>query len=199
MSKLERGTIDPRLGDLARPFTGLKLRLRIETVSPLAAPEPDPDLLLDLSEEERLAEVSGLCLLLRKLDDLPQDPSRPMDNLWTSRRGGVVLREPLRAAPLVLAAFRRSGAGRRRRHPPDPSNPPPRARPCLHRSRQQLSKRRRQAPDPGAGGYRECVTTPTGTIDLGAVSPGPAPEPDPPWPLLVRPRDCRVTGWLRRE
>lgn len=71
LSKLERGTIDPRLGDLARLFAELQLRLRIETASPLAAPEPDPDLLLDLSGEERLAEVRSLCLLLRKLDDLP--------------------------------------------------------------------------------------------------------------------------------
>ncbi|MGH3680670.1 MAG: PQQ-binding-like beta-propeller repeat protein [Natronosporangium sp.] len=45
------------------------------------------------------------------------------------------------------------------------------------------------------------MTTPTGTIDLGALIPGPAPEPDAPWPVLVRlrrwhspRRTTRLTG-----
>lgn len=71
LSKLERGAVDPRLGDLARLFAGLQLRLRIETAPPPEGPTADPDLLLDRPEEERLDGVFFLCRQLRKFEDVP--------------------------------------------------------------------------------------------------------------------------------
>ncbi len=70
LSKLERGTANPTLADVERFFTGLGLRLRVETV-PLAESATDPDPAPDLDDDERDAMVSGYGYLLRRLHDVP--------------------------------------------------------------------------------------------------------------------------------
>lgn len=70
LSKLERGTANPTLADVERFFTGLGLRLRVEAV-PLVESATDPDLALDLDDDERDAMVSGYGHILRKLHDVP--------------------------------------------------------------------------------------------------------------------------------
>lgn len=70
LSKLERGVADPRLGDLERLFAGLRLRPRLE-VAPAAAAAEDPDLLLDVPEEERLEGVAFHCRFLDRFGDVP--------------------------------------------------------------------------------------------------------------------------------
>jgi transcriptional regulator with XRE-family HTH domain len=72
LSMLERGTVDPRLGDMERLFEGLRMRLRVEAepVTALAAAE-DPDLLLRADSAERRASVFGYVRLLDKFHDVP--------------------------------------------------------------------------------------------------------------------------------
>lgn len=71
LSKLERGTANPTLADVERFFTGLGLRLRFEALPLAAEAATDPDLALDLDDDERDAMVSGYGHLLRRFHDVP--------------------------------------------------------------------------------------------------------------------------------
>jgi transcriptional regulator with XRE-family HTH domain len=71
LSQVERGAVNPTLSDLERFFGALRLRLRFEAVPAQAAAVEDPELALDLSDDDRFAMVSGYGYLLRKLTDVP--------------------------------------------------------------------------------------------------------------------------------
>lgn len=71
LSKVERGVVNPTLADLERFFAGLRLRLRFEVVPVEADAAADPDLALDLSDEDLDVMVSGYGFILRKLHDVP--------------------------------------------------------------------------------------------------------------------------------
>jgi hypothetical protein len=63
--------VNPTLADLERFFGALQLRLRLEAVPAATAATEDPDLALDLTEEERHGMVSGFGHLLGRLTDVP--------------------------------------------------------------------------------------------------------------------------------
>jgi transcriptional regulator with XRE-family HTH domain len=71
LSVIERGVVDPRLSELQRLFEGMRWRLRFEVVPVSSAAAEDPDLALDLTEDDRHGMVSGLGYLLGRLTDVP--------------------------------------------------------------------------------------------------------------------------------
>jgi transcriptional regulator with XRE-family HTH domain len=94
LSKMEQGAVDPRLSDLQRVFGGLRLRLRWEAVPIASDPAEDPELLLGVSESERIDGVHGYCYLLGKLHDVP--------HLVGGRLAALALGLPVRVRRLDL-------------------------------------------------------------------------------------------------
>jgi transcriptional regulator with XRE-family HTH domain len=72
LSQLERGAVNPTLADLERFFGALRLRLRFEAVPAQTAVAEDPELALDLTDDERHGMVSGFGYVLGKLAEVPQ-------------------------------------------------------------------------------------------------------------------------------
>jgi transcriptional regulator with XRE-family HTH domain len=71
LSKVERGTINPTLADLERFFEALGLRLRLEAVPAARELDEDPDLVRDLSDDQRAAVVGHYGFVLKRLSELP--------------------------------------------------------------------------------------------------------------------------------
>jgi transcriptional regulator with XRE-family HTH domain len=70
LSRIERGALNPTVGDLERFFGGLGMRLRMEA-SPAASDGADPDLLPDLTDGDQEAMISGFRHILGRLSDVP--------------------------------------------------------------------------------------------------------------------------------
>lgn len=71
LSQVERGAVNPTLADLERFFGALQLRLRFEAVPASAAAIEDPELALELTDDDRHGMASDFGYLLGKLTDLP--------------------------------------------------------------------------------------------------------------------------------
>ena len=71
LSKVERGVANATLADLERFFAGLQLRVRLEVAPVEQDAATDPDLALDLSDEDLDVLVGGYGFILRKLHDVP--------------------------------------------------------------------------------------------------------------------------------
>jgi transcriptional regulator with XRE-family HTH domain len=69
LSRLERGRANPWLDQLARLFSAVGARLRLETAAPVA--EPDPDLLPHMSDEDRDALFADYGYLYRVFAAVP--------------------------------------------------------------------------------------------------------------------------------
>ncbi|HEY2948641.1 MAG TPA: helix-turn-helix domain-containing protein [Micromonosporaceae bacterium] len=69
LSRLERGRANPRLDQLARLFGAVGARLRLDTAA--LVEEPDPDLLPDLSDEDRDALFGDYAYIFRVFAAVP--------------------------------------------------------------------------------------------------------------------------------
>lgn len=113
LSQVERGVLNPTLADLERFFASLGMRLRIEATPDDRSAYEDPELALDLTDDQRDGLASEYGYLLGKLSDVPLLVSGRLAALAHGlpvrvRRLDLLIAEAQR--PQFAAALRRFGA-----------------------------------------------------------------------------------------